>query len=438
MNPALPRALRGACISLRVSCAVPVLKTLGNRMEYGELSALFFFQMMASGIWLVPLSPILIAHGFGRLAAYAYATSAAAAFVSPLVFGAMADRHASPVQVLRWLAVASGVTMALVGYAIAQGWPAGAVLVLIQVYALAAVPTTSIVSTIVFSRLRSSQRQFGPIRAVATFGWMCGCWLISALNVDASPAASYTGALVWLVLAGFTYALPAVPPPPSGPVTLRERMGWDALALLKHHDHRVVFLTAALFSIPMAAFYPYTPPHLQALGFHRTSAWMSLGQITEMIAMFSLAGLLTRWRLKWILGAGLTFGVLRYALCAINSAPWLLAGVTLHGFTFALFFVTAQIYLNERVETAWRARAQALMSLMTSGVGNLAGYLGAGFWFHANALPGGETRWPIFWAVLSGAAFCVWLFFMVAYHGQGAGFRRSEPIPVANDAPLPR
>jgi len=413
------------CFSPPVRCPVPVLKTLGNRIEYGELAALFFLQMMAGGIWQVPLSRILIANGFAALPAYAYATSALAAFVSPLVFGAMADRHVSPVRVLRWLAAASAAAMALVGWAISHRLPGGAVLGLIQVYALVAVPTTSIVSTIVFSRLRDSQRQFGPIRGVATFGWMCGCWLVSALNVDASPAASYTGAVVWLVVAAFTYALPSVAPPPSGRVTLRQRMGWDALALLKNHDHRVVFLASALFSIPMAAFYPFTPPHLQELGFQRTSAWMTLGQVTEMIVMFSLAGLLARWRLKWILAAGLSFGVVRYVLCALNSWPWLLTGITLHGFTFGLFFVTAQIYLNERIEAAWRARAQALMSLMNAGVGNLAGYLGTGLWFQANTTACG-TRWPVFWGVLAAAVFCVLLFFVLAYHGQGAGFRRTE------------
>jgi MFS family permease len=402
---------------------VPVLKAIGRRIEYGELAALFFLQMMAAAIWQVPLSRILLANGFAALPAYAYATSAVAAFVSPLVFGAMADRHASPVQVLRWLSAASGVGMALVSWAIGHRWPAGAVLGLIQVYALVAVPTTSIVSTIVFARLRDSQRQFGPIRAVATFGWMCGCWLISALNVDASPLAGYTGALIWLAVAAFTYALPSVAPPPSGPVTLRERMGWDALALLKHHDHRVVFLTAALFSIPMAGFYPFTPPHLEALGFRHTSALMSLGQITEIIAMVSLAGLLAKWRLKWILAAGLGFGILRYSFCAMDSKWWLLAGITLHGFTFALFFITAQIYLNERVEVAWRARGQALMSLMTGGVGNLMGYLGTGFWFQACGSPNG-MRWPLFWGVLAAAVACVFVFFLVAYHGQGAGFRR--------------
>ena len=394
--------------------------------EYGELAALFFFQAMALGMWMVPLSRVLAAHGLPQLRAYAFATLAVAAFISPLLFGAMADRHVSPVQVLRWLAVASGSAMAVVSWSIGHGWPTGVILAMVQVFSICASPTGSIATTIVFSRLRDSPREFGPVRAVATFGWMCGCWLVSGLGADASTLSGYGGAVVWLVLGLFNYLLPSVPPPAAvGPVTWRERMGWDALGLLKHHDHRVVFITTALFSIPLAAFYPFAPAHLHQLGFQRTSAWMSLGQVTEILAMFSLAGLLTNWRLKWILGGGLIVGLLRYGLCTLNGRLPVLAGVTLHGFSFTLFYITAQIYLNERIDPAWRARAQALMSMMNAGVGNLLGYLGTGFWLEA-CTRGGRTDWSSFWGGLSIVVLLVLSYFLLAYHGQGTGLRRAR------------
>jgi nucleoside transporter len=381
--------------------------------------------MMAIGIWMVPLTRILVSHGYSTLPAYAYASSALAAFVSPLVFGAMADRHAAPARVLRWLAIASAATMAVSYYAIRAAWNPVEVLCLLQLFALVAVPTSSIASTIIFSRLHNSQTQFGTIRAMGTLGWMCGCWLVSLLGLDASAGTGSLGALVWLGLAAFTYRLPCVAPPAGAKVKLRERMGWDALVLLKHRDHRVVFLTTALFSIPLAAFYPYAPPHLRELGFRNTSAWMSLGQITEILALLSLAALALRWRLKWIFAIGLGCGALRFALCALNKPLWLLAGITLHGFSFTLFFIMGQIYLNERVDAAWRARAQALMSLMTSGVGSLLGYLGAGFWMQACSA-GGVTQWTRFWGWLSAAIGCVLIFFLTAYHGQGSGLRRGS------------
>lgn len=400
-------------------------------IERGELTALFFLHGMALGTWFVPLSRVLEAHGFGAIKPLAFATSALAAFVSPLIFGAMADRQAAPVQVLRGLALATAAAMALAATAIRWQWNPWVTLALIQLHALCSSPTWSISNTIVLARLTEPRRQFGPIRAMATLGWMAGCWLVSALGADASTVSGYTGAVVWLGLALFTYVLPRVTPPAStGRLTVRQRLGLDALALLKKSDNRVVFLTTALFAIPLAAFYPYTPLHLRQVGFEHTTAWMSLGQVSEIASMLLLAGLLSSWRVKWILGLGLVFGVLRFALCAMDSRTWLLAGVALHGCSFALVLITAQIYVDERVDRAWRARAQALMSLMSSGVGNLLGYLGTGWWFATCARPAGPL-WSLFWGGLAVLVAMVLGFFLVAYRGIGTGMRRTKTTEPA-------
>ena len=404
---------------------MPVLTTI-RRAEYVELTALFFLQGAALGMWFVPLSTVLDAHGFHEIKPFAFAASALAAFVSPLIFGAMADRHTSPVIVLRGLAVATAVAMALASTAIKLHWAPWLVLALIQLHALCSSPTWSISSTIIFARLEDAKKEFGPIRAMGTLGWMAGCWTVSLLNADTTAMAGYSGAVMWLVVAAFTYFLPALETPKSVEhLTLRQRLGLDALALLKHPDHRVVFITVALFAIPISGFYPFTPPHLRELGLERTSAWMTLGQVTEIIAMFMLGGLLLRWRLKWIFAAGLAFGVLRFALSAINGKAWLLAGVVLHGCSFTLVFITAQIYLDQRVEVAWRARGQALMALMSGGVGNLIGYLSTGWWFTTCATTAG-TRWPIFWSGLSVTVAAVLVYFLAAYRGVGSGWTQTS------------
>lgn len=376
---------------------------------------------MALGVWIVPLSAVLNAHQLQGIRPYAFAASALAAFISPLIFGAMADRHASPVKVLRWLSVASAAALLMVARSIQAGWPTGSVLVLIQIYAFCSAPTASISTAIIFSRLGNSRSQFGPVRAAATVGWMGGCWLISAVGADASTLAQYIGAAIWLAMAAFTLLLPSVNPPESAQrLGWKQRLGWDALTLLNHPDHRVVFITAALYSIPLAAFYAFTPLQLQELGFHRLSAWMTLGQIMEILTLLALGGLLVRWRLKWIFLIALGMGVVRFTLCALNNRAGLLAGILLHGLCYALYFITAQIYLDERVEAAWRVRAQALMSLMTSGVGNLIGFLGTGWWFNACAKPAG-MQWPLFWGGLAAAVGGVTIYFLGAYRGKGAG-----------------
>jgi len=373
---------------------------------------------MSMAIWMVPLTLVLNAHGYQHIQPYAFATSALAAFVSPLFFGAMADRHMAPTRVLRWLSVAAAAALALASAAIQWRWNAWGVLGLIQVYSLCATPTVSISTAIAMSRMSEPKREFGPVRALGTFGWIMGCLLVSFMGADSSTLAGFSGAALWLVMAGFTFVLPVVPPPAANEhLTWHERLGLDALTLLRHPDHRVIFLCTCLLNIPLAAFYPYTPPQLLDLGWQRPAAWMSLAQITEIITMFSLGAMLTRWRLKWILLSGLTFALARYILFSLNLRLPVLAGIMLHGCVYSLFFTTAQIYVNERVDPAWRTRAQALLTLMNSGVGYFIGYLTCGWWYRHCGGPA-ATRWPIFWGGLAAGVGGVMIYFLVSYRGR--------------------
>lgn len=408
---------------------VIVFNTL-RRAEYAELMALFFLQAMAMACWTVPLSAVLDAHGYTALRPFAFAASAMAAFVSPLLFGAMADRHAAPSVVLRYLCLACAGGLVLASTLIRLHAPAMVVFGAILLLNLFQAPTWSMASTIVLARLREAEREFGPIRSLATFGWVFGCLGVSFIGADSSPLAGYSSAAGWVALAALTYILPQTPPPPSATrLTLRQRMGWDALVLLKNRDHRVVFITTALFNIPQAALYPYTPPHLRDLGMVHLSAWMTLGQVTEVIAMFSLAWLFARWRVKWIFGLGIGLALVRYLLCAIDALPGLLPGLLLHGVSFTFVVITAQVYLNERVEKEYRARAQALMTLMTSGVGSLIGFLGTGAWFQACTPAGGRTQWTQFWFGLAVVTTCVFIYFLTAYRGVG---RRPPVVKPVN------
>jgi MFS family permease len=405
--------------------SVRVLRTIRSA-EFTELVVLYFMQGAALSSWLVPLSPVLAAHGMASIIPLAYSAWAVAAFISPLIFGAVADRHASPVKVLRGLSLATAVATILTGLAIRLGWPSWLVLLNIQLFSLCASPTASIAATIIFSRLADASKQFGPLRAMSTLGWMAGCWLVSVFNADTTEYADFIGAALWLSSAGVTFFLPAeerIGLPVAA--NWRERFGLDALSLLKNRDHRVVFITTALFCVPLAGFYPYAPRHLRELGFEHTTAWMSLAQVTEMMAMFSLGLLLASWRLKWIFACGLGFGILRFLLSALDSKASLLAGVILHGCSFTLVFITAQIYLEQRIESAWRARAQALLTLMNSGVGNLAGYLGIGWWFGRCTEPVG-VNWTSFWLGLAGLVAIVMTFFLAAYRGKGVGLKPAK------------
>lgn len=371
------------------------------------------------GLWNVPLANIFAAYGRAHLVPWVLATTAIAAFISPLFVGALADQRMAPTRLLRWLAVLTGLALTLTCLSLHWKLNDGLILLCAQVQALVATPVWSITSSIIFSQLQNAKRQFGPLRAFATFGWMVGCWIVSfVIRADDSVLAGFTAAGLWLLVMSLTWTLPANPPADAQQQrTWWQILGLDALELLRHRDHRIVFITAALYCIPLAAFYPYTVLQLKELGVGHISAVMSLAQTTEILTMLLLAGLLTRFRLKWVFLSGIIICVVRYSMNAMNTQAWIMTGTTLHGFAFTLYFITTQIYLEERIDPKWRVRAQALLALLMSGVGNLLGYLGGGWWYD-HCRTEGVTDWPRFWYGETALTAAVCIFFALAYRGR--------------------
>jgi Nucleoside H+ symporter len=290
------------------------------------------------------------------------------------------------------------------------------VLTFLQLQALCSSPTWGLATTIVLTSLANPPREFGPIRVWATIGWMLSGWIISyLLHADASPRGALVAGFVWWLVAALTLALPRVPPPTEKiGRSWRELLGLEALGLLHHREHGVLFITAALVSIPLAAFYPFAAMHLRDLGEPRVAAVMSLGQVSEIVAMYALSPLLARLGLKWLLLTGISFGVLRYALFAMNTLTAMLVGIALHGLCFTLIYIPAQIYVERRIARRLHARAQALLTLMVAGVGTLAGSLFCGWWREACFGVNG-TDWPVFWLALCVAMVSVFAFLAFSY-----------------------
>jgi MFS family permease len=391
------------------------------------LGSLFFLQAHAIALWFVPFSNILNARDLGWMVPWAFASSALAALFSPMITGTLADKHLPPTLLLRFLALAIAGCLCLTFIAIDHRWPPGCILACIQLQHLCAAPAWGLTSQIVLAKLPDPQRQFGPLRVWATYGWMAACLLISwLLNGDQSTLSGFCSAAAWLGVAAFTFLIRSTPPSPvRSRGSWREMLGLDSFRLLQNPEHRGVFISAGLLSIPLAAFYPYTPLHLQNFGVFQTSAWMAVGQISEVLGMYALAPLLAVLRLRTLFLCGIGAGLLRYLFFAADSLSGLVVGIFLHGLCFTLFFIPAQIYIEQRIEPHLRYRAQALLTLLINGFGNLLGYLGCG-WLYALSKNPGPTRWPLYWGLLAGGVACVGVYFLKTYPQNGSV---SEPAP---------
>ena len=402
------------------------------RSTFLPLACLFLFQWYAYGLWNVSFSNVLKHAGLERFIALAFTCNAVAAFVSPLLIGSFADRGIPPMRLLRWLYWLAGACLLGLFAVIDHRGNGLALLTCMQLHSLCYSPCASLLTTIALAALLDPAAEFGPMRMWATAGWMAaGCSVSWILASDSSALSGYVAGGV-LVLLGFaTYLLPPWQMPAAAKArNWREVLGLDALVLLRHPDHRTILITVTLFGVPLAAFYPYTPLHLTALGIAHPTATMALAQTTEVIALLSLAAIIRRVRLKWVILLGLLFGVVRFALFSFDTRATVLAGIPLHGACYTLFTITAQMYLAERVEPTMRARAQALFAMLTSGLSNLLGYLGGGAWYLL-ATQNGTVRWPLFWGGLCAVLVAITLYFGRAYHGVGRGFWRQ---PTATPA----
>ena len=90
---------------------------------------------------------------------------------------------------------------------------------------------------------------------------------------------------------------------------------------------------------------------------------------------------------------------IRYFLFMVPNLPVIISSLTLHGFGYAFFFVTSQIYVNMKAKDDIRASAQAMLTFFTLGVGNYLGTLFTGYIWDTFKTPAGDTIWWKFFLI---------------------------------------
>jgi MFS family permease len=199
-------------------------------------------------------------------------------------------------------------------------------------------------------------------------------------------------------------------------------LGFDAFRLLKQRDHCVFFVVTALFSIPLTAFYMYAPELLRFLGDAHSTATMTIAQISEVVAMLLVGWVMTHMKVKVVLSWALGLSALRFLMSGYAGASglidWHIAGIALHGMCYTFYFITAQVFLDRRVEPGLKGQAQGLLSLVSSGLGPLVGALVCG-WLRVHCVGADGRGWMLFWGILAGMIACCLVIFALFYRGLG-------------------
>ena len=390
-------------------------------MVFAIMWAVFFFHGMTPGFWLPALTNILRARGLGDWVAAVFVVQPVCALVSPLIGGALADQRVPADRLFAWSSLASAIALAAAFATLDAGWNPAWFVGLLGCYSLVSGPAWGLLATIALTFLPHGERQFPLIRVGATLGWIAGGLVTSyVLHADTSPLAGYASVVTKVLAGGLAFLLPHTPPLGVS-ASLKSRLGVDAFKLLRHRDQAVFFLVTALFSIPLSAFYMYGPEFLKFLGDAHPTGTMTTAQVLEVASMILLGSVMTRYRIKTVLLWALGLSVLRFAMSAhagiTGLIQWHIAGIALHGICYTFYFVTAQVFLDRRVDAGMKGQAQGLLAMVSGGVGPLLGALVCG-WLRHQCVNGDGRGWAMFWSILAASiAGCFAIF---------AGFYRSR------------
>jgi nucleoside transporter len=401
-----------------------------QRTVFTVLWMVFFLHGMTPGFWFPALTNILSARGLAAWVPAVFVVPPVCALISPLIGGALADQRVSADRLFAWSSLICAGLLAAAFGCLDAGWHPAWFVSLLGLYSLFSGPAWGLLATISLTNLEHGERQFPLVRVGATLGWVAGGLMTSyLLQMDTSPGAGYVGALARLLAAVAAFWLPATPPLGEGK-SWQSRLGMDAFQLFRQRDPCVFFLVTMLFSIPLSAFYMYGPEFLHVLGNVHPTGTMTIGQVLEVAAMLLVGTVMVKYRVKTVLLWALGLSVVRFGMSAVAGlngvVAWHIAGIALHGVCYTFYFITAQVFLDRRVEPGLRGQAQGLLVMVSGGVGPLVGALVCGYLRGHCVTPDGHG-WAGFWAILAGMIAGCFAIFALFYQGRGG---RSQPAPA--------
>lgn len=391
-----------------------------------QLSTMMFLQFFIWGAWFVTLSTYL-GRGLGFAGSDiggAYSTMPWGAIIAPFIVGMIADRFFSAEKVMGVLHIVGGIVLF---YATSITAPLLFFWVVL-LYALCYNPTLALVNAISFHQMESPEKEFPAVRVFGTIGWIVAGLLVGFMRVEDTAIPMKIAAGASIVLGIFSFFLPNTPPKSLGhKVKVSDVLGLDALKMMKDRSFAIFVLGSLLICIPLAFYYNFTNLFLNEQGVVNAAGKMTIGQMSEAFFMLVMPFFFVRLGVKKMLLFGMFAWAGRYLLFAFGNAQNLVfmyyLGIALHGICYDFFFVTGQIYVDNKAPKAIQASAQGFIALITYGVGLLIGaWISGPIVEKYQLMEGGEIvghSWQTIWIIPAVMALAVIVLFSVFFKDKG-------------------
>jgi nucleoside transporter len=345
-----------------------------------KLSIMMFVQFFIWGAWYVTAPNYLSSIGFtGTDIGNTYSVGPIAGLLTPLLVGLIADRFFAAQKVLAILHILGGVILFGAIQVMQSDAPSAGLLNwgFFLGYMLSYYPTLALTNTIAMKSMSNPEKEFPLIRVFGTLGWIAAGFVLTFLDYETNVGMFYTAAISAVVLGVFSFALPNTPPNKSDePVSVAQLLGRDAWVLLKDRSYLIFILSSMLICIPLAFYYQIASRVVEHVDLP-VGVTMSYGQMSEFLFMLVMPFFFKRLGVKWMLAIGMLAWVIRYGLFAFGAPDelrWMiLIGVIVHGICYDFFFVTGQIYTDQKAPKEVQGQAQGMLVMLTLGLGMMIG-----------------------------------------------------------------
>ena len=387
-----------------------------------QLMVMMFLMFFTWGAWYGQMGKYLFTtlKASGDQIGSAYATFSIASIIAPFFVGMIADRFFSAQKVMGVLNLLGAGIL----YLLIQNQDPDKFFWYILAYTLTFAPNLALSSSIAMNQMQDPGKEFPAIRVLGTIAWIVVTNIIGFYGLG-DKVAIYQIAMFTSVAWGlFSFTLPDTPPKATGTATASQILGTDAFVLFKDRSFSIFFISSVLVCIPLAFYYAHANLSLTESNMTNVENKMSLGQASEVLFMLLIPFALQKFGIKKMLIVGLIAWIVRF-ICFGNgdgiSSEWILyLAIILHGVCYDFFFVTGQIYTDNKAGDKIKSSAQGLITLATYGIGMGIGSKLSGIVLDKYTLTDAAGvvthNWNGVWMIPAGIAAVVLVLFIIFFN----------------------
>lgn len=386
-----------------------------------KLMLMMFLMFITWGSWYGQMGKYLFTslNASGDQIGLAYATFSIASIVAPFFMGMVADRFFSAQKVMGVLNLLGAAIL----YFLVQEKDPDVFFWYILAYTLTFAPNLALSSSIAMNQMKNPEKEFPSIRVMGTIAWIVVTNIIGYYGVGDKVTIFQIAMFTSLVWGIFAFTLPNTPPKATTATSFGQVLGTDAFVLFKDRSFLIFFISSILVCIPLSFYYAHANLSLTESNMTNVENKMSLGQVSEVLFMLLIPFALTRFGIKKMLIVGLVAWIIRFICFGYGdgiSSEWVLyLAIVLHGVCYDFFFVTGQIYTDNKAGEKIKNSAQGLITLATYGVGMGIGSVISGrvldFYTTKDAAGNIVHNWQGVWMIPAGIAAVVLVLFVLVF-----------------------